>query len=103
MTKFLAGDDIETTETIMFDDDMEMQAAIKAKRERVIDKRLEFLYQRREAARKAYMEPDWDDPKERHRTREEYHTAIEAYVISSRRYGREAPSARERCKRYEPT
>lgn len=68
----------------------------------IIDRRLEFLYQRREAARKAYMEPDWDDPKEWLRTRNEYHTAIEAYIISSERYGRHAPSLRDRCKRYEP-
>lgn len=73
---------------------------IIARRNTIIDKRLEFLYQRRDAARKHYYENDQQSRAEWEADFRAVRDTIEAYCNARERYGREALSAQIRRERY---
>lgn len=72
----------------------------QARLDMMIDKRLEFLYQWRELARKRYYENDQETRAEWESDLRAYNDAVAAYILATERYGREALSAQLRRERY---
>lgn len=66
----------------------------------IIDKRLEFLYQRRETTRKHYYENHQQTRAEWEADLRAFNDAVAAYIYATERYGREALSAQIRRDRY---
>ena len=67
--------------------------------DKLIDKRLQWLFDRMEEARRYYYETDHQTRQEWERDVKAYNAAVWAYNESARRYNRSAPTVRAFTKR----